>query len=191
MNHHLNPQKLLLLDRDGVINHDSDAYIKSPDEWLPIAGSLEMMAELFQQGIRIIVVTNQSGVGRGYFSETVLHSIHEKMLVMLEALGGKIEAVYFCPHHPDESCVCRKPFTGMLDKIEQDYQISVKGVPLVGDSAKDIQLALNKSCLPVLVRSGKGSETEQQHSSLLRDVPVFNALQDAGRYLLTHHYSNS
>ena len=181
-------RQFLLLDRDGVINYDSDDYIKSPEEWVPIPGSLEVIAEFSKRGVEVIVVTNQSGIARGFYDKDTLDSMHAKMSSLLKAYGGKISSVYFCPHHPNDNCLCRKPLPGMLDKIEDDYGISLAGVPLVGDTHKDIKLAMNKSCLPILVRSGKGSQTEEKHPNLLSNTSIFDNLFEAGHYLLNNHY---
>ncbi len=149
-------EKIILLDRDGVINEDSDAYIKSLDEWIPIEGSIEAIALLTQKGYRIFVITNQSGVGRGYFSLADLDAMDQKMHSLVNAAGGKIEAIYFCPHIPDEGCACRKPKPGLLKQIAHDEKINLMGVPLVGDSLRDIEAAQQVGAHGILVRTGKG-----------------------------------
>lgn len=180
----------LLLDRDGVINHDSDEYIKSPEEWVPVPGSIEAIAQLTRQGYKIAVITNQSGLARGYFSLATLSAMHNKMCQMVEECGGRIEAIYFCPHGPNDKCDCRKPRTGLIDQLEQDKQVSVAGCYLVGDSLKDLQLALAKNCQPILVRSGKGKKTEQAlpnaitQDSRLQTVKIFDRLSDFAFYLI-------
>ncbi len=187
MSVNINPEKLVLLDRDGVINEDSDAYIKNPEEWLAIPGSLEAIANLNAQGVQVIVVTNQSGVGRGMFTEDTLLKIHQKMFDELSAKGGEILDVVYCPHLPDAACSCRKPATGMLDFIEHKYQISLKGVPFVGDTGKDLELAFKKSCLPVLVKTGKGNEyfsTSYKNDPWFSSSLAFSNLEEACNYLL-------
>jgi D-glycero-D-manno-heptose 1,7-bisphosphate phosphatase len=181
-------QKLILLDRDGVINFDSDDYIKHEDEWIPIPGSLEMIAELNKNNVKVIIVTNQSGVGRGYYSLETLSAMHDKMARLLSEVGGEISSIYFCPHHPDDHCSCRKPKPGLLNQIEMDYSCSLTGVPFIGDTDKDILLAKHKSCLPILVKTGKGCETENKYPDLIEGISVFANLYDAGSFLLQNRY---
>jgi D-glycero-D-manno-heptose 1,7-bisphosphate phosphatase len=172
--------KLVILDRDGVINEDSDDYIKSPEEWQPVPGSIDAMARLSKAGYLVAVATNQSGLGRGYFDEVTLANIHNLMSDVVEEAGGKIDVVCYCPHHPDAACSCRKPLPGLLNQIEESLGVSVEGAWYVGDSYKDIQAARSKGCRPVLVRSGKGAGTEAALSVMDRvDVLVFNNLQAA------------
>ncbi len=152
---------LIILDRDGVINEDSDAYIKSAAEWHPIPGSIEAIAKLCHAGYRVVIATNQSGLNRGLFSLSDLEAMHRKMRELVEAAGGKIDGIYYCPHRPEENCVCRKPDTGLLDTIAEDWG-NIEDVPFVGDSLKDLQLAEKKHCRAILVRTGKGLETEEQ-----------------------------
>jgi D-glycero-D-manno-heptose 1,7-bisphosphate phosphatase len=187
----IDPKKLVLLDRDGVINIDSDAYVKSAEEWQAIPGSLEAIAALYKQGIQVIVVTNQSGIGRGYFSEATLQSMHEKLLNGVHELGGDILDIVFCPHKPDEGCDCRKPKPGMLEYIEQKYNISLAGVPLIGDTGKDMELAYKQSCLPILVKTGKGQgyfEEGFSSSDWFSQSLVFNSLSESCEYLLEKHF---
>src|SRR5450756_2364763 len=133
--------KLIILDRDGVINSDSDLFIKSPAEWLPLPGSLEAIARLNQAGYRVVVATNQSGVGRGLFDMTTLNAIHDKMHKAVNQLGGRIDAVFFCPHAQDAGCACRKPQPGMLLEIAERFNVALAGVPAIGDSLRDLQAA--------------------------------------------------
>ena len=187
----INSKRLVLLDRDGVINFDSDAYIKSPDEWSAIPGSLEAIASLNKAGIDVCLITNQSGIGRSFFNEHLLQLIHNKLEQQLAALGGKITKIYYCPHLPSEECNCRKPNTGMLDKLEKDFDISVKGVPFIGDSEKDIELAFRKSCLAILVKTGNGHNIVKngfKNSTLSEHTLISNDLQSACEYLLTNHF---
>jgi D-glycero-D-manno-heptose 1,7-bisphosphate phosphatase len=151
--------KLIILDRDGVINHDSDQYIKSPEEWRPIPGSLEAIARLNQWGYRVVVATNQSGVGRGLFDMDTLNAIHDKMVRATAQAGGRIEAVFFCPHTSADKCACRKPKPGMMKEIAQRYHLDLAGVPVVGDSLRDLQCAAAVGAQPMLVLTGKGEKT--------------------------------
>ncbi len=151
--------KTIILDRDGVINQDSDDFIKSVDEWQPIPGSLEAIALLHRHGFRVVVLTNQSGVARGLFSLATLNEIHRHMLKETRSKGGLIEAVFFCPHGPDEGCICRKPATGMFRDVAARLKIEMSGVPAVGDSMRDLQAAQEVGALPVLVKTGKGKKT--------------------------------
>ena len=151
--------KLVILDRDGVINHDSEQYIKSPDEWKPIAGSLEAIARLTQAGYQVVVATNQSGLGRGLFDMAALNAMHDKMHKAVNHLGGRIVAVFFCPHAQDTGCTCRKPKPGMLLEIAERFNVALADVPAIGDSLRDLQAASAAGARPVLVLSGKGRQT--------------------------------
>ncbi len=151
--------KLVILDRDGVINHDSDHYIKSPEEWKPIAGSLEAIARLTQAGYHVVVATNQSGLGRGLFDMAALNAMHDKMHKAVAQLGGRIDAVFFCPHAQDAGCSCRKPQPGMLLEIAERFNIALSGVKSIGDSLRDLQAASSAGAKPVLVLTGKGRQT--------------------------------
>ncbi|MBO9537196.1 D-glycero-beta-D-manno-heptose 1,7-bisphosphate 7-phosphatase [Herbaspirillum sp.] len=152
--------KLIILDRDGVINHDSDAFIKSPDEWIPIKGSLEAIARLNQAGYRVVVATNQSGVARGLFDIKTLNAIHQKMHTAAQQVGADIDAVFFCPHSADDNCDCRKPKPGMFLEIAKRFGISLRGgVATVGDSLRDLQAGFVAGCAPYLVLTGKGEKT--------------------------------
>lgn len=176
--------KLIILDRDGVINHDSEHYIKSPDEWFPIDGSLEAIVKLNQAGYTVTVATNQSGVGRGLYDLTTLEKIHEKMQNALANLGGKIDRVFFCPHIPDEDCNCRKPKSGMYQQIAQYYNCSLINVPVVGDSLRDMQAAQTEKCHPILVLTGNGGKTLAQNKDL-QGVTVVTDLAAAVDAILT------
>ncbi|CAG0966506.1 D-glycero-D-manno-heptose 1,7-bisphosphate phosphatase [Burkholderiales bacterium] len=151
--------KLIILDRDGVINHDSDAFIKSPEEWRPIPGSLDAMARLSHAGFRVVVATNQSGIGRGLFDMATLIAIHEKMHRALAQAGGRVDAIFYCPHTADASCGCRKPKPGMLQEISQRYGVDLTGVPCIGDSLRDLLCAQTVGAQPILVLTGKGEKT--------------------------------
>lgn len=153
--------KYIILDRDGVINIDSDNYIRRPEEWHPIPGSLEAIAKLYQAGYTIVVATNQSGLERGYFTQETLDAIHQKMLSMVSKAGGHIEHIFFCPHSPDTHCVCRKPKPGLVHQFESIYGVSCEKItpPFVGDSLRDLQAAVASGCQPILVKTGKGLAT--------------------------------
>jgi len=154
--------RLIILDRDGVINEDSDAYVKSHEEWHPIPGSLEAIAALSKQGWHIVVATNQSGIGRGYYGEAELKGMHDKMDQLLAELGGKVDEIFYCPHHPDENCHCRKPKLGLFQQIAAHYHIPFpfnSVIPYVGDSYRDLEAAEGAGCLPILVLTGNGEKT--------------------------------
>lgn len=151
--------KFAILDRDGVINQDSNDFIKSPDEWIPIPGSLEAIARLSQAGWRIVVASNQSGLARGLFSMHTLNAIHSKMRQEIAQAGGHVDAIFLCPHGPDDGCLCRKPKPGMFNDIAQRYDISLDDVPSVGDSLRDLQAASAAGCTPWLVLTGNGQKT--------------------------------
>lgn len=151
--------KLVILDRDGVINKDSTQHIKSTNEWVPITGSLEAIALLNQSGFRIAVATNQSGVSRGLFDMATLNSIHEKMHRELAHIGGRVDAIFYCPHSADDHCNCRKPKSGMILEIGKRFSVELDQVPGVGDSLRDLQAFANAGCQPILVLTGKGQAT--------------------------------
>jgi D-glycero-D-manno-heptose 1,7-bisphosphate phosphatase len=176
--------KLIVLDRDGVINKDSDLYIKSPDEWVPLPGSLEAIARLNQWGYRVVVCTNQSGIGRGLFGMDTLNAIHEKMIKVAAHAGGSIDAIFYCPHTNADKCDCRKPKPGMLEEIASRYNVPLAGVPVVGDSLRDLQAALAVGARPLLVLTGKGQKTRID-PALPPDIPVFADLADAVKSLTT------
>lgn len=174
--------KLVILDRDGVINEDSDAYIKSAEEWKAIPGSLEAIARLNSAGFTVAVATNQSGVGRGLFDLDTLESIHKRMRAELAALGGKIDALAFCPCHPDEGCSCRKPNPGMLLEISERLQVPLDRVPVVGDSRRDLDAARVVGARAILVLTGKGKRTFaelEQEGSSVETYPNLAAVSEA------------
>ena len=152
--------KLIVLDRDGVINVDSDQFIKSPDEWKPIPGSLEAIARLNESGWRVVVASNQSGVGRGLFDMDTLNAINEKMTKAIGQAGGRLDAIFFCPHLADSTCDCRKPRPGMFLQIAERFNVDMRGVPVVGDSLRDLQAGVAVGCQPYLVLTGKGAKTQ-------------------------------
>lgn len=151
--------KLVILDRDGVINFDSDNFIKSPEEWKPIPGSLESIARLNHAGFHVVVATNQSGLGRGLFDMATLNAIHDKMFRMLGQAGGRIDAVFYCPCAAEQGCECRKPRPGMFHEIARRFGADLAGVPAVGDSLRDLQAAEAAGAQPLLVLTGKGPKT--------------------------------
>lgn len=176
--------KLIILDRDGVINHDSDHFIKAPDEWEPIPGALQAIARLNQSGYRVIVSTNQSGIARGLISMAALNAIHQKMHAAARQAGAVIDAVFFCPHAADENCECRKPKAGMYEEIAQRFGIGLKGVPAVGDSLRDLQSAFLAGCVPYLVLSGKGAKTAAK-GGLPPGTAIFPDLAAVVAHLMT------
>lgn len=151
--------KLVILDRDGVINKDSSSFIKSPEEWIPIKGSLEAIARLSQAGYEVVIITNQSGVGRGLFSADMLTQIHVRMIDYVHQHGGKIQSVLFCPHHPDDDCQCRKPLAGLYRELSDRLNINFSGVYSVGDSIRDLLAAQKAGAKPVLVKTGNGRKS--------------------------------
>jgi D-glycero-D-manno-heptose 1,7-bisphosphate phosphatase len=148
--------KLVILDRDGTINADSDEYIKSPEEWQPLPGALDAIAKLNHAGWHAVIASNQSGLGRGLFDVASLNAMHAKMHKMLSAQGGRIDAVFYCPHTPDEGCRCRKPQPGLFEQIGDRFGVELKGVPVVGDGVRDLQAGAAAGCEPHLVLTGKG-----------------------------------
>lgn len=175
--------KLVILDRDGVINHDSAAYIKSPEEWKPIPGSLEAIALLSQSGYRVLVATNQSGVGRGLFEMATLNAIHDKMHRALGLAGGRIDGIFYCPHAENAGCNCRKPKPGLLEEIAHRFGVSLEGVPVIGDSLRDLQAAAAVGAQPILVLTGKGKKTRKD-GNLPEGTVVYDDLAAAVRNLL-------
>ncbi len=179
------PLKLVVLDRDGVINYDSDQFIKSPAEWKPIPGSLEAIARLNQAGYRVVVSTNQSGVARRLLDISTLNAIHQKMHAAAQTVGAHIDAIFFCPHAADDHCDCRKPKAGMLHTIAQRFDVSLKGVPSVGDSLRDLQAGFVVGCVPYLVLTGKGRKT-QEKGGLPPGTLTFPDLAATVDHLLKH-----
>ncbi len=164
--------KLIVLDRDGTINHDSDQYIKSPSEWRPIKGSLEAIARLTQDGWHVVVATNQSGIARGLFDFATLNAIHQTMHAAVLQTGGRIDAIFFCPHRAEDDCDCRKPKPGLLKEIARRMNVDLAAVPVVGDSLRDLQAAAAAGARPMLVLTGKGKKTRDA-GGLPRGTGVF------------------
>lgn len=182
--------KLVILDRDGVINEDSDSFIKSPEEWVPIEGSIAAIARLHQAGFRIVITTNQSGIGRGLFGVDELEAMHKKMIRLINEAGGEVAGVFFCPHHPDDNCQCRKPNVGLIDQLETAMAVSAAGAVVIGDSLRDLQSGIKKGCLPILVKTGKGLKTlsllAQHPEEMLKQTLVFDDLAQAADYVITN-----
>ena len=181
--------RLAILDRDGTINRESDDYIKGPAEWEPLAGSLEAIGRLNRGGWRVVVASNQSGLGRGMFTPTDLFGIQEKMNRLLQSHGGHVEGFFFCPHHPDDSCPCRKPETGLLREISQRFHTSLAGVPVIGDSERDMKAALATGARPMLVLTGRGmaARRELEAQGELDQVEVHEDLAAAANILLAEY----
>ena len=178
--------KVIILDRDGVINHDSDAYIKSVEEWVPIAGSLEAIARLNHSGYTVVVASNQSGLARGYFTIETLSAIHKEMDRQLSKIGGRVDAIFYCPHGPDDACDCRKPKPGMLLEIGQRFNVPLEDVVFIGDTVSDMKAASSASAKSMLVRTGKGVKAEKILLAECKEsVPVFDDLASAVTAILT------
>ena len=183
----MNPMKLTILDRDGTINADSDDYVKSPEEWSPLPGALDAIAKLNHAGWHVVLATNQSGLARGLFDMASLNAMHTKMNRLLAMHGGRIDAVFFCPHQPTDGCACRKPLPGLLLQIGERFGVELEGVPCVGDSLRDLQAAQAAGCAPHLVLTGKGQALRGK--PLPADTPsntvVHEDLGAFANYLLT------
>jgi len=181
--------KLLILDRDGVINHESPDFIKSPEEWQPIKGSLEAIARLSQAGYDIVVITNQSGIGRGYFSADTLGQIHVRMIDYVRQFGGKIQSILFCPHMAEDNCDCRKPKDGLYQELARRLNVSFQDIVSVGDSLRDLQAAHTAGATPVLVKTGNGKKTLKEINKnpdlALSDTPVFDNLAQVAEAILS------
>jgi len=178
--------QLVILDRDGVINHDSDAFIKSPDEWQPIEGSAEAIGALTQAGFTIAVASNQSGIGRKLLDRQALDAIHEKMRQVVGRHGGRIDKVVVCPHRPDDGCACRKPKPGLLLELAQHYAVTVEGVPFIGDSMRDLDAAMAARARPILVLTGNGKATAASLSETGGKVEIFADLADVATALIAN-----
>jgi D-glycero-D-manno-heptose 1,7-bisphosphate phosphatase len=176
--------KLVVLDRDGVINLDSVHFIKSTNEWIPISGSLEAIALLNQSGYRVAIATNQSGISRGLFDMVMLNAIHDKMHRALGQLGGRIDAMFYCPHSAENNCACRKPKPGMMEEIGKRFGVDLTGVPIVGDSLRDLQAGAVLGMQPILVRTGKGEETIAA-GGLPEGTLIFANLAEAVQHIIS------
>ncbi len=180
--------KLIILDRDGVINNDSDSYIKSADEWIPLPGSIEAIGQLSQAGYTIAIATNQSGLSRGLFGIDELEAMHSKMRRLVEESGGQIDGIFYCPHLPEDQCQCRKPRPGLFKAIAEGFSTSLSEVPVVGDSLSDLNAGLLFGCTPILVRTGKGLKSEcllrDNKGTALNNTPVYDNLASYVAHLL-------
>ena len=176
--------KLVILDRDGVINQDSANFIKNPNEWIAISGRLEAIALVNQSGYRVAIATNQSGVSRGLFDMATLNSIHDKMHRELAAVGGRVDAVFYCPHSADDNCDCRKPKTGMIKEIAKRFSVELNQVFAVGDALRDIQAFSNSGCKTILVRTGKGEET-LSNGNLPDNITICADLSEAVQHIIS------
>ena len=173
--------KICILDRDGTINEDSDEFVKSPGEWMPLPGALEAIATLNHAGWHVVVATNQSGLGRGLFDVAALNAMHAKMHSMLAAVGGRVDAIFYCPHTPDDHCHCRKPSPGLFEQIAERYGVDLKGMPAVGDSVRDLVAGAAVGAEPHLVLTGKGAAFRGQplgeafppHTHVHEDLSAF------------------
>lgn len=173
--------KWIILDRDGVINYDSDQYIKSPDEWIPIPGSLEAIAKLNWAGYHVVIASNQSGIAKGLFTDEILELIHKKMENALFDVGGHTEGFFYCAHNPEDNCICRKPKIGLLTAIAQEYKIKLTETYLIGDSIRDIEAAKTAGCIPILVLSGNGEKTmkTEKNNPILKKIRIYSDLAQA------------
>lgn len=175
--------KLVILDRDGVINEDSDDYIKTLDEYIPLPGSLEAIKRLKQAGYQVAVATNQSGISRGFLTVDTLNAMHDKLNALLAETDVKIDGFFYCPHGPDDGCDCRKPNPGLYQQISQKFNVPLKGIPVIGDSLRDLEAARAVGAKPILVRTGKGLRTLVAGKGL-KDIPVYENLSEAVDALL-------
>lgn len=179
--------KLVILDRDGVINEDSDDFIKTLDEFIPLPGSLEAIKCLKQAGYKVAVATNQSGVSRGYLTLDTLNAMHNKLNSLLAEMDANIDGFFYCPHGPDDGCDCRKPKPGLYQQISEQFNVPLEGVPVIGDSLRDLEAARAVGAKPILVRTGKGVSTIAADKGL-EDVPVFENLSEAVDALLKEKF---
>ncbi len=186
--------KLVILDRDGVINEDSEQYIRSADEWIPISGSIEAIVRLTKAGYKVVIATNQSGLARGYFTLKELSAMHDKLSNLVQLQGGRIDGIYYCPHGPDDNCQCRKPKTGLIDQIFMNFDASPNQTWLIGDSLRDLQAGASSGCNVALVLTGKGVKTQAtltnhpEELSGTKDVPVYNNLNSFVEKLLSEGF---
>lgn len=179
----MTPIKLVILDRDGTINEDRDDYVKSPEEWVPLPGALEAIARLNHAGWHTVVATNQSGLGRGTFDMATLNAMHVKMTQLLAKQGGRIDAVFFCPHAPEDACGCRKPLPGLFEQIGERFGVSLRDVPVVGDTLRDLQAGAAVGCRPHLVRTGKAARMSSDAiAALCAQVPGTRVHADLGAF---------
>ena len=177
--------KLAILDRDGTINEDRDDFVKSADEWVPLPGALEGIARLNHAGWHVVVATNQSGLARGLFDMSALNAMHIKFNTLLAERGGRVDAIFFCPHTDEDHCACRKPLPGLYERIGERFGVDLGGVPAVGDSLRDLQASVAAGCEPHLVRTGKaGKLSKQELDEIVRQVPGVLVHADLGAFAL-------
>ena len=176
--------KLVILDRDGVINQDSSDFVKSADEWIPLDGSILAIAALSKAGFTVAIASNQSGLARGLFGQAALDTMHEKLHGLVSAAGGRVDRIVVCPHGPGDGCDCRKPKAGMLYEIARHYAVSLHGVPIIGDSLRDLQAAVAARARPILVRTGNGQQTAEKLPAELAEIDVYENLAAAATALL-------
>lgn len=185
--------KAIILDRDGVINQDSPEFIKSPDEWIPLKGSIEAIAKLKRAGYAIFIITNQSGVARKLFTVGTLTRIHQKMIKAVSHQGGEIDAILYCPHGPDDGCKCRKPQPGLFLELAERLNLSLTDIPAVGDSIRDLYAAKAAGAKPILVKTGNGQKSANiiakgEHDEL-SDIESYKNLADYVEHLLKNNQS--
>ena len=178
--------KLIILDRDGVINEDSDQYIKSVDEWIPISGSIEAISKLSKNNYKVIIITNQSGISRGFYDHKTLAAMHNKMCKLVTQFSGVINAIFYCPHGPADNCNCRKPKAGLFKRVEQVFDVSLENVYCIGDSYRDILAAKQCKGKPILVKTGKGELTLKEQKKNI-NFPVYKNLAQAVDAILSNH----
>lgn len=184
MNARRDARKLVILDRDGVINRDSREFVKNTGEFVPLPGSIEAIAALSRAGYTVAVASNQSGLARGLFDRRALRAMHRKLRRLVAAAGGRVDRIVVCPHGPDDDCRCRKPRPGLLLRLARHYGVALDGVPVIGDSLRDLQAAAAVGAQPILVRSGNGRKTARSLPAALRQVPVCDDLAAAARELI-------
>lgn len=184
MGSRLADRRLVILDRDGVINRDSRAFVKSAREWIPLPGSIRAIADLDRAGFTVTVASNQSGLARGLFDRNALGSMHRKMRRLVADEGGRVDRIVVCPHGPDDGCSCRKPAAGLLQRLARHYDTGLDGVPVIGDSLRDLQAAAGCGARPILVRSGNGRRTEAELTGSLSSTEVFDDLAAAAASLV-------
>ncbi len=175
---------LVVLDRDGVINRDSDAFIKSAAEWLPLPGSIAAIASLSRAGYTVAVFSNQSGLARGLFTRQALTAMHRKLRRLVANEGGHVARIVICPHGPGDGCGCRKPKPGLLTRLARHFGVPLNGVPVIGDSLRDLEAAASVGAIPILVRSGNGRSTESRLCGSLANIAVYDDLAAAATGLL-------
>jgi len=177
--------KLIILDHNGVISQSSSTFIKTPDEWIPIPGSVEAISRLTHNGYRVVIATNQSGIGRGLLDIKTFNAINDKMHKVINQAGGRIDAIFFCPHTGADKCHCRKPATGMFEEIMQRYGVDLKNVPAIGDSLRDLQAAIAIGATPILVLTGKG-QTTSTNVEIPPNTQIFDDLEKVVDALVEH-----